>query len=237
MKRYFATLLGCLALLSCPIAARPAARQGQPGGGFGWFGPTLAFVDFNGMNSELGQVGVDVLNSAHWQFGGGGHFYTNRVVIGGSGQGGSQTVALDSLVVRVDIGGGRFEAGYAVLTLKHLVVTPILGIGGSAYSVTVESRRAPSSFRELLTEPGPSSTVEFSGIGLTPLLQVTMPISFVGVQLRGGYALMPMNPAWKFPNGGSLPRGPGVARGYPFASLNVALGGFGFTSRRTGSQD
>lgn len=237
MNRCFAALLAGFVLLAGPVEARKTARPTRAGGGFGWFGPTLSFINYDGMNAELGAVGVDALSSTHWQFGGGGHFYASRIVIGGSGQGGSQTVASDSAVVRVDVGGGQFEAGYSVLTLKHLVVTPMLGIGGNAYSVTVERRRVPNNFREFLAEPGPSSSIEFAGIGLAPLLQVTVPISFVGLQLRGGYALMPMNPAWKFPSGGSLPRGPAVARGYPFVSLNVAFGGFDISARRTRSKD
>jgi len=235
MTRYLAALLACLVVLGGTAEAK--RKKQDSGGGFGWFGPALSFVDYGAMNAELDAVGVDGLNPLHWQFGGGGHAYIDRVVIGGAGWGGTQTVSSDSQVVRVDLGGGQFEVGYSPLILKHLIVTPMLGIGGGGYTVTVENRNVPNTFREFLENPGPSSSIEFTGFQLTPLLQVTIPVSFVGITLRGGYSLVPENPAWKFPNGGNLARGPEVARGYPFASLNVAFGGFDITRRGSKKKD
>jgi hypothetical protein len=171
-----------------------------------------------------------------WGLGGAGYALIDRVVIGGSGWGSSQTVASDSLRAQVEIAGGEFDLGYQVFSIKHLLIAPMLGIGGSGYTIELQklSGTIPS-FNELLLNPGRTSTVSFSSLSLTPQLMITVPISFVGLELRGGYAYTPMNPEWQLENGGELPTGPTISKGMPFVTLNVIFGGFeGGTSRRRG---
>jgi hypothetical protein len=231
MKRQLAVALALLLGLAATGPAKQPRAQKEMSGALGWFGPQVLFNDFKGINDELARAGIaDRLSSLHWTFGGGGHAHIGRVVIGGSGWGGSQTVASESAVVRVEVSGGQFEAGYSVLALKHLVVTPMLGIGGSGYSISVERRlNLPGNFNEFLRNPGPSSSVSFDGFLLTPMLVVSIPVKFVGVQLRGGYQFVPTDPEWRFPNGTILPQGPQVSAGQPFAGLHVFLGGLDFS--------
>ena len=220
------------ATLAVVVLATTARAQEQPdpkartGGGFGGFGPSVGFVDYEGLNSELTEAGFDELNATHWLLGGGGYAHIDRIVLGGSGWGGTQSVSADVRIVRVSIGGGMFEAGYSLLTWEHLIVTPMLGIGGSGYSITVEGLYYPEDFGEFLEQPGPVSSVGFSGFTLAPELVLTIPVRFVGLQLRGGYACTPGTPDWRFPGGAGLMRGPDVARGMPFAALYVVFGGF-----------
>ncbi len=223
------TLTVIALVLSAPALGK---RSKERSGGFGWFGPTVSFVDFAGLNAELDRIGVGELNSLHWQFGGGGHGHFGRIVIGGSGWGGSQSVSSDSQLVRVDISGGQFEAGYSVLMLKHLVVTPMLGIGGNGYSITSENRNYPGNFQEFLQGPGPTSSIEFSNFSLAPMLDILIPVEFIGVRLCGGYTYTTGTPEWEFPGGGILPGGPDVAAGSPFASLSIAFGSMGSGKRR-----
>ena len=221
--RSHVAVMALVALLAATAVAVPPVN-----GGFGCFGPSVGLVNFDGLNASFANGGItQTLESMHWGFGGAGFALIDRIVIGGSGWGGSQTVASDGLRAQVDISGGEFDLGYQVLSIEHLLVAPVLGIGGSGYSIELQklSGDVPN-FNELLQHPGRTSTVSFSTFSLTPQLMVTVPIDFVGLQLRGGYAYTPMNPEWQLDNGGKLPTGPAIAKGMPFATLSVVFGGF-----------
>ena len=233
MRSHVAVMV-LVALLAATAVAVPPVN-----GGFGCFGPSVGLVNFDGLNAAF--CGADTsfgkLNSMHWGFGGAGFALIDRIVIGGSGWDGSQTVASDSLRAQVEISGGEFDLGYQVLSIEHLLVAPVLGIGGSGYSIELQklSGDVPN-FDSLLQHPGRTSTVSFSTFSLTPQLMVTVPIDFVGLQLRGGYAYTPMNPEWQLDNGGKLPTGPAIAKGMPFATLSVVFGGFEGGTRKRGKR-
>jgi len=220
----FLTVVCFVAALAAPAHA---ARQTR--GGFGWFGPYVAAVNFDGLNAAFANAGITgKLESMHWMLGGGGYALVDGVVIGGSGWGGTQTVASDSLRARVEIGGGAFELGYSVLSMKHLRVAPVLGIGGGGYTIELQKLTpAVGSFGDLLKNPGRTATVSYSSFQLSPQLMITMPISFVGVQLKGGYIYSPMTPEWELKDEGNLNLGPSVAKGTPYASLDVVFGAAG----------
>ena len=225
-------ILVVLALAAAAVAAPPF------NGGFGCFGPTVGIVNFSGLDDALATGGItQKLGSMQWGFGGGGLAIIDRVVIGGSGWGSSQTVGSDSLRATVEIAGGEFDLGYQLFSLKRLLIAPMLGIGGSGYSIELQklSGTAPN-FNELLQNPGRTSTVSFSSFSLTPQLMITIPVSFVGLQLRGGYCYTPVNPEWKLANGGKLPSGPAISKGMPFVTLNVVFGGFEGGTRRRGKK-
>ena len=215
-------------LLVALIAA--TAFAGPPvNGGFGCFGPTVGLGDFSGLNDAFhaADSGFGKLGSLHWGFGGAGYAVVNRVVIGGAGWGGSQTVGSDKLRASVEVAGGEFDLGYQVLSLQHLLIAPVLGIGGGGYTIELQKLSgAPLTFDSLLVNPGHTCKVSFSSLTLSPQLMVTVPISFVGLQLRGGYCYSPTNPEWELENGGKLASGPTIAKGMPFVTLNVVFGGF-----------
>jgi len=232
MRNCCVGLVVSVALTSLAVAAPPV------NGGFGCFGPVVGFADFSGLNQAFAGAGIaKELNSMHWGFGGGGFALVNRVVIGGSGWAGSQTVGSDSLRAQVEIGGGEFDIGYQVFSTRHLLVAPVLGIGGYGYTIELQKLSgAPLSFDELLKDPGRTSSVSFSSFTLSPQLMVTVPISFVGLQLRGGYCYTPTNPEWELQDGGKLSSGPAISKGMPFASLNVVFGGFEGGTRGRGKK-
>ena len=230
MTRYVTSLLS-LALVAATAFAAPPIN-----GGFGCFGPVVGFADFSGLDDAFATAGITrKLGSMHWGFGGGGFALVNRVVIGGSGWGGSQTVGSNNLRAKVEIGSGEFDLGYQVFSMKHLLIAPVLGIGGGGYTIELQKLSdTPQTFGDLLQNPGRTSKVSFSGLTLSPQLMVTVPISFVGLQLRGGYCYTPMNPAWELEGGSKLAHGPAISKGLPFVSLNVVFGGFEGGTRRKG---
>ena len=223
-------ILVVLALAAAAVAAPPV------NGGFGCFGPTVGIVNFSGLDDALATGGISQkLGSTQWGFGGAGFALIDRVVIGGGGWGSSQTVGSDSLRATVEIAGGEFDLGYQVFSMEHLLLAPVLGIGGGGYTIELQKlSEGPLSFGELLENPGRTSKVSFSGLTLSPQLMVTVPISFVGLQLRGGYNYTPVTPEWKLEGGSTLSEGPAIAKGMPFVTLNVVFGGFEGGLRRRG---
>ena len=224
-------ILVVLALAATAVAAPPV------NGGFGCFGPAVGIVNFSKLDDALAAGGItQKLGSMQWGFGGGGFALIDRVVIGGSGWGSSQTVGSDSLRATVEIAGGEFDLGYQVFSMKHLLIAPVLGIGGGGYTIELQKLSGmPPTFDSLLKNPGYTSKVSFSGLTLSPQLMVTVPISFVGLQLRGGYCYTPVNPDWAL-EGGSKLKGPTISKGMPFATLNVVFGGFEGGTRRRGGR-
>lgn len=231
MKRHLVGLLVVILAASTTVAAPPV------NGGFGCFGPTVGLVNFDSLNAALAGGGITQnLESMHWGFGGAGFALIDRVVIGGSGWGGSQTVGSNDLRATVEIAGGEFDLGYQVFSMEHLLIAPVLGIGGSGYTIELQKLSGmPLTFNSLLKDPGYTSTVSFSTLSLTPQLMITVPFSFVGLQLRGGYCYTPTNPEWTLEGGSKLSSGPTISKGMPFATLNVVFGGFeGGTRKRRG---
>ncbi len=198
-------------------------------GGYGSFGPSLGLINYDKINEVFARNGVEKLSSQHWMFCGGGYAVVNRVMIGGAGWGGTQSVTSESLNLfcQVNYGGGEFRAGYVVLDLKYLLVAPGLGIGGGGYSINLGPyNQTVPNFDSLLQNPGRTSTVDFSGLILNPQLAIVIPISFVGLEIRGGYCFGPLAGDWKFADRGLLAKGPEMAKGNAWVSLNVLFGGF-----------
>ncbi len=226
MKRLFLTLI----LIPALLFARGTS------GGMGTFGPALALIDFTSVNRSLRAASFDEISSRHWMFGGGGYLIANRTMIGGAGWGGTQTSTSESLnvVCRVEYGGGEFRAGYIVLDTRYLLITPGIGIGGGGYTIHLEPyNQSIPNFDTLLRNPGRTSTISFSGFCLNPQLAITIPISFIGIDIRGGYNLGPFTAKWAFADHGFLSRGPEMGKGTPWVSLNVLFGGFNREKTRT----
>jgi hypothetical protein len=221
--------LSLITLLAATAAAAPPFN-----GGFGCFGPSVGIVDFSGLDTAFATGGItQKLGTLQWGFGGGGYAIIGRTIIGGCGWGGSQTVGSDDLRATVQIAGGEFDLGYEVYSLKHLLIAPMLGIGGGGYTIELQKRSQEQlTFGDLITDPGRTSTVSFSGLILSPQLMVTVPISFVGLQLLGGYRYAPVNPQWALAGGSKLAQGPTISKGTPFVTLNVVFGGFEGGKRR-----
>jgi len=197
-------------------------------GGFAGFGPTVLFGDFSGLNDAFARQGMDKLHSTHWTMGGSAFGVHDRIVIGGGGWGGAQTVSSESLAAEVTIAGGEFDIGYCVIKHEHLLVAPVLGIGGTVYGIGLTPVGDDvSSLDRLLQHPGRTSSASSAALHLSPQLMVTVPISFVGLQLRGGYQYQPLSSAWWLSDGGRLLEGPSMAKGTPFAALSIVFGATG----------
>jgi len=191
-------------------------------------GPTVLFGDFSGLNDAFARQGIGKLSSTHAVAGLSGFGVFGRAVFGFGGWDGDQTVSSDSLTAKVTIRGGEFNIGYCVVKQAHLLVAPVLGIGGNVYNIALAPVNSDfSSFNNMLQHPRRTSSVSSAALLLSPQLMVTVPISFVGLQLRGGYQYQPLSSAWWLSDGGRLLEGPSVAKGTPFAALSIVFGATG----------
>lgn len=205
------------------------AQSKSSSGGMGAFEVSACLPDVADLNAALGRFGGDKFSATQLMFGGGGYALISNVLVGGSGWVGDQSVVSESLNLRcrLTVSGGAFEVGYSVLSIPHFSVIPAIGIGGAGYDVTLEPLNGDlRNFDSLLLNPGRTSTMSFSRFTVCPELMLNVPISWVGLYVKGGYALSFGTPEWKLGDGGRLLSGPAVAAGTPFVRLGISLGGF-----------
>ncbi len=231
--RRLLAVMACFAVVApAAIARRPEAKgKGSgPSGAFGWFGPGLSFVDYGVLNDKLTNNGFrERFDGSQWTFGGGGLLLAERVLVGGSGFSGQQSVAGDPEVgpriIDIEYTGGQFDIGYALFVRRHLFVAPMLGIGATGYDMTLTYRSGDGEFRDLFGAGGRSAGLTYGQFSLTPQLMVAVPVSFAGIILRGGAAISPAPARWKFTDGGRVLDGPRMGKLTPFLGLNVMIGG------------
>ncbi len=216
------SLMVCL--LTAAIAGSALGADAVNGRFIG-VGPTVLFGDFSGLNDAFARQGIGKLSSTHATTGCSGFSVFGRAVFGFAGWDGDQTVSSESLTAKVTIRGGEFNIGYCVVKQAHLLVAPVLGIGGNVYDIALAPVNSDfSSFDNLLQHPRRTSSASSAALLLSPQLMVTVPISFVGLQLRGGYQYQPANSKWELSEGGQLREGPSIAKGTPFVALSVVFG-------------
>lgn len=200
-------------------------------------GPTFLFGDFSGLNDAFARQGIGKLSSTHAVTGCSGFGVFGHAVFGFAGWDGDQTVSSESLAAKLTIRGGEFNFGYSVVKQAHLLVAPMLGIGVNVYDIALSPVNNDfSNFNNLLQNPRRTSSTSSAALLLSPQLMVTVPISFVGLQLRGGYQYQPASSKWELSEGGKLTEGPSMAKGTPFVAMSVVFGPRGL-SRGSRSND
>ncbi|MBS4016522.1 MAG: PDZ domain-containing protein [Candidatus Latescibacteria bacterium] len=203
---------------------RTPRRYTKPGRGAVYFGPGVTMFKYGELNALFANQGFDAINSRQFTFGGGGWGQTGRVRLGGHGMGGGQTLVNDSVSVEVGYGVGFFEIGYSLINAKHFIFTPMLGIGGGGLGMKIIARYPPASIDSLLSYPGGQSQVSMGGLAMYPGLAIDIPISFVGLSLKGGYIWSPISSGWIHEGFGAI-RGPDINLSGPFASFGIMFGG------------
>ncbi|MEO0075179.1 MAG: hypothetical protein ABIK31_03600, partial [candidate division WOR-3 bacterium] len=163
-------------------------------------------------------------NNEQFVFGGGGWGQGNRVRFGGIGMGGGKVVTNDSVSVEIGYGFGLFEVGYALVNLKHLIITPQVGIGGYGVGLKIKALKAPTNLDSLLFYPGGKSQVSKGGLILSPSLALDIPINVIGLHLKGGYLYSPLNSGWTHEEFANI-QGPDIKIKGPFVSIGVMFGG------------
>lgn len=199
-------------------------RMMEQGRGAGYFTAGLTMIDFHELNNYLTRHNLDTLSNEQFVFGGGGWGQGNRVRFGGIGMGGGKVVTNDSVSVEIGYGLGLFEVGYALVNLKHLIITPQLGIGGYGVGLKIKALNPPTNLDDLLFYPGGKSQVSKGGLILASSLALDIPINVIGLHLKGGYLYSPLNSAWIHEEFADI-QGPDIKIKGPFVSLGIMFGG------------
>lgn len=226
-------------MMHIKLAPRPGAMSQMPmkkmqfkmrrhhtkaGRGAGYFGPGMTIFKYGELNTRLANHGFDTINDRQFTFGGGGWGQSKRVRFGGFGMGGGKTMVNDTVSIELGYGVGFFEVGYSLINTKHFIFTPMLGIGGGGLGLKITAIRPPTSVDSLLNYPGGKSQLSYGGLAMYPGFAIDIPISVIGLSLKGGYIWSPINSGWQHEGFGVI-NGPKINLDGPFASLGIMFGG------------
>jgi hypothetical protein len=192
--------------------------------GYGGFSMSIMMPKVDSINARLQAHNFPALSKNQFALGGGG-WGGDKIVLGGSGFGGFETVENDSMQIEASYGGGFFEAGYVIPIVSFLRARPILGLGGTGYTMHFRPRLGDVSFDSLLVHPGRTSSIEGGGFALMGALGITIPIQFIGIDIKGGYIFSPSKVNWSFEDGSKLLMGPYFKPGGLFVTVSFVFGG------------
>lgn len=194
--------------------------------GAGYFGPGLIFFNYDALNSVLANNRIARAQNSQFVFGGGGWGQLGKVRLGGWGVGGAQSVNSDSVYVELSYGVGLFELGYCFLNTP-IKITPLIGIGGGGTTLKIKSRvYTPLTLNDVFSSPGGIAKISKGGLTLFSGLALDIPISFVGLSLKGGYLLNPVQSAWILEDFDEI-KGPQFNPKGPFVSVSIMFGCIG----------
>lgn len=201
-------------------------------GGMGGPAVALSFFDVKELNAKFREHNIEELSTQQTCFGGGGSGIIGRVILGGWGFGGTESVGSDSVKVRVGYGGGFFEPGYYLPITDNLGLSILLGIGGYGYSLNMTpTSLTGADFDSLLVGPGARRTCNVSAGGLSLsigggfLFRIPFEDAFIGLNIKGGYIFSPMKTDWELEDGMSLTGVPKLNLSGPFVSAGLVFGG------------
>ncbi len=200
-------------------------------GGYGGFLYSFSSPDLNKMNTDI-QKNYGIKFENHYiGTGGTGWVIAGKIVLGGSGFGGSYSISNDTIKIIGKYGAGFFEPGYH-LSIKKIGFDIILGIGGGNYTLVLIKGLKDASWNDILTDPQKSIELTFGGFAVQPCVRITIPIAFIGLTLKGGYSFYPIKPEWKFKYGGNVLNPPDVSLSGPYLSAGIVFGGKGGIKER-----
>jgi len=197
-------------------------------GGAGFFGFRINNYDLSSINSSLKANNIPEVNEAFFGYGGGGHAYIGRLVIGGQGYG-FQTPEKNNGTYRSNFSGGVgfFDVGYVLLNSKKILLYPLVGFGGGSYTINIYDP-ASTDFNSLLANPRRGTQLRTEQFILDLGLQANLFIfqtKFFSVGVKGGYQLSPVEASWTDANG-TLANGPEFSANALYGQINLTFGGF-----------
>lgn len=224
MKHMLIPTLIALALIANPSEAK-RKRTSEESGGWAYFGPYVGMFNYTDFNSYLSSHEFEQLGNNTFMFGGGGVGQYGRAIVGGYGFGGGQTVASGNDAMDISYGGGFFELGYLPLSLKHLKLGAVLGLGSTGFTIRRYSTTEIEPFDSLLVHGVNHWEITNSAFALAPALLVQVPINWIGIALKGGYLYSPSDNNWRLDDRPLGAPKPALRSSGPFLSLQVTLGG------------
>lgn len=194
------------------------------GRGAGYFAGGLTMLPYHELNTYLSAHNLDTIDNQQFVFGGGGWGQGKRVRFGGFGMGGGKVVTNDTVSVEIGYGFGIFEIGYAVVNTKHFILTPQIGLGGYGVGLTIKLKNPRTDLHDLFFLPTGKAEVSKGGLTLLPSLVIDIPISKIGLHLKGGYLYTPLSSGWQQNDFGTI-SGPDLKLNGTFVTMGILFGG------------
>ncbi len=197
-------------------------------GGSGYFGFRLASQDISALNTAFSNNNLPQISDNILAFGGGGHGYINKIIIGGEGfsyELADKNNGIYTTQVRGDY--GFFNVGYLVYNHKSLMLAPMLGIGGHTFVIDINDNTIEN-FNQLLSNPKKGTRLKneqfLLDIGLKADLFLTEK-KFFAIGLKTGYFFAPIESEWTDVNKISID-GPSLNADGAYVQLHFTFGGF-----------
>lgn len=171
------------------------------------------------INQKLVALHAQEINNVLLQ-GGSGYSLNGRVIIGGTGMGGSVERTGDSVKVKYTAGGGYFEVGYIPASIKCVYPVLMLGIGGYSEELVISRLTRKSDWDSIWQDPANESVLKHGGFSLSPSLALIFisPKIPLGLMLKITYNTI-LTKKWEFDDGTVLTSYPGS----PLGSLSFTL--------------
>ena len=201
--------------------------------GCGYFILGGSNFDFGTLNSRLQTSGYSKVPDDFLSFGGGGHIFKNRWIIGGEGHGFLPRESENSTYrITVKGGYGFLNLGYFLHQTAHLSLYPMIGFGGGGIRLKIEEKSNPS-FNDVLDDPGRNSEISMLSLllnfslGMDYQSKINKEEKHSSVWIAGfriGYILDLEQGKWMMGRK-SLSGAPAITITGPYARLLIGFGG------------
>jgi hypothetical protein len=197
-------------------------------GGAGYFGFRMMKYNFANLNTAFSTNNLPVISENILSFGGGGHGYIDRVIVGGEGfsyvlsdkNNGTYTTQ-----ARGEIGFANI--GYLLINNNKFMLAPIFGVGASTLTIDINDNTVES-FNQLLSNPKKGTRLRndqfLLDLGVKADLFLTKR-KFFAAGVKVGYMYAPVESSWTDVNKVAID-GPTLNADAAYLQLHLTFGGF-----------
>lgn len=197
-------------------------------GGSGYFGFRFTNYNFSKLNASFSANNLPIISENILGYGGGGHGYINRIIIGGEGYAFELVDKNNgSYITQVRGDVGFFNLGYLLINKDKWMLSPILGIGAQTMEIEI-TETTNESFSQILADPKNGTRLKneqvLFDLGLQGNIFLTRS-KFFSIGLKAGYQFSAIENKWTNTNG-VIANGPATNADGAYTQLHFSFGGF-----------
>lgn len=197
-------------------------------GGAGYFGFRMNKYDFTNLNNVFSTNNLPILSENILGYGGGGHGYIDRLILGGEGFS-YEVPERNNGIYKTNIQGGVgfFNIGYVLLNKSRVMISPMLGIGAATMDINIYENTS-GDFNQIITNPKKGTRLKNEQFLLDLGVQSNVFLTrnkFFSIGVKAGYQLAPIEGRWSDVNG-TIANGPPTNFDAAYAQISFCFGGF-----------